>query len=262
MLNLELGGWPRSLKLISPFPTVLRQNKWILSRLPIRFPTSVCQSGPEERPRYAYPRNRLRILADTAPMFERRARVAGEPLELFKIIQGALLTIGTYRRDKIRCDGADGARPCSGCAKKGYSAEQCVVGCENCRRARTKCEDGKPCKRCCNMQLECIDEVSVSPSRQDSTANANARSARMSANDRAKLACQNCRRDNKKVIWSFQSLLCLTKICLVRGPTAMFTLCCPLRRVHTCWSRSKARQITLRRVCLTSVFVRWSTLRC
>ncbi|KII87350.1 hypothetical protein PLICRDRAFT_252724 [Plicaturopsis crispa FD-325 SS-3] len=100
------------------------------------------------------------------------------------------------RRDKIRCDGA---RPCSGCVKKGYTADQCIDGCEHCRRARVRCEDGKPCARCREMQLECMEEPSTPPPRQDvSAARPISRSARARANDRAKLACQNCRRDNKK----------------------------------------------------------------
>ncbi|KAF8817402.1 hypothetical protein BYT27DRAFT_7005521, partial [Phlegmacium glaucopus] len=97
------------------------------------------------------------------------------------------------RRDKIRCDGA---RPCGGCAKKGYSVEQCKDGCETCRRARVRCEDGKPCRRCRVMQLECRDETTMSILRS-STSPVPPRSVR-GGTDRAKLACSSCRRDNKK----------------------------------------------------------------
>ncbi|KAF8159492.1 hypothetical protein B0H34DRAFT_406483 [Crassisporium funariophilum] len=97
------------------------------------------------------------------------------------------------RRDKIRCDGA---RPCSGCAKKGYSAEQCKDGCEPCRRARVRCEDGKPCQRCREMQIDCIDEI-VSAILRSSSPPLPPRSSR-GGHERAKLACLSCRRDNKK----------------------------------------------------------------
>lgn len=50
-------------------------------------------------------------------------------------------------------------RPCSACAKKGFAADQCTDGCEPCRRARVRCEDGndKPCRRCREMMLNCAD---------------------------------------------------------------------------------------------------------
>lgn len=90
-------------------------------------------------------------------------------------------------------------RPCSGCTKKGFTAEQCIDGCEHCRRARVRCEDGKPCLRCREMKLECVEESTGPPMRQDSSTRVAARAQRLKANDRAKLACQACRRDNKKV---------------------------------------------------------------
>ncbi|KAF8202299.1 hypothetical protein BJ912DRAFT_944416 [Pholiota molesta] len=63
------------------------------------------------------------------------------------------------RRDKIRCDGS---RPCSGCKKKGYAADQCTDGCEACRHARVRCEEGKPCRRCVEMGFECsVDSPAV-----------------------------------------------------------------------------------------------------
>ena len=126
-----------------------------------------------------------------------------------------------YRRDKIRCDGArfvvkslsmnlyslidtSFSRPCGGCAKKGYSVEQCIDGCEPCRRARVRCEDGKPCQRCRTMQLECRDEATM-PTLRPSTPPVAPRSVRGGA-DRAKLACSSCRRDNKKVLPGFERL--------------------------------------------------------
>ena len=94
------------------------------------------------------------------------------------------------------------SRPCGGCAKKGYSVEQCKYGCEPCRRARVRCEDGKPCQRCRVMQLECRDETTM-PILRSSTPPVAPRSVRGSA-DRAKLACSSCRRDNKKVLPGFE----------------------------------------------------------
>ncbi|PPQ67879.1 hypothetical protein CVT25_010318 [Psilocybe cyanescens] len=95
-------------------------------------------------------------------------------------------------RDKIRCDGA---RPCGGCAKKGYAAEECTDGCEACRRARVRCEGGKPCRRCLEMKFECNDTTSISGQRPLTPPLSN-RASR--GGDRAKLACSSCRRDNKK----------------------------------------------------------------
>lgn len=98
-------------------------------------------------------------------------------------------------------------RPCSGCLKKGFAPDQCIDGCENCRRARVRCEEGntKPCKKCREENLECVDESMVgAPVRQvdpsgASTSTRVAREKRLNLSERAKLACQACRRDNKKV---------------------------------------------------------------
>lgn len=91
------------------------------------------------------------------------------------------------------------ARPCTGCTKKGYGPEQCIDGCEPCRRARARCEGGKPCQRCREMQIECLEDVAV-PLRHEMSSNpTSSRAPRGGATDRAKLACTNCRRDNKKV---------------------------------------------------------------
>lgn len=107
-----------------------------------------------------------------------------------------------YRRTCSLIDTSP-SRPCGGCAKKGYSVEQCKYGCESCRRARVRCEDGKPCQRCRMMQLECRDETTLSILRS-STPPVAPRSVRGSA-DRAKLACSSCRRDNKKVLPGFEN---------------------------------------------------------
>ncbi|KAJ7917516.1 hypothetical protein B0H13DRAFT_1608256, partial [Mycena leptocephala] len=90
------------------------------------------------------------------------------------------------RRDKVRCDGA---RPCSGCARKSL---QCLDGCDPCRRARARCEKtgGDSCVRCDLKELECTEEpttVHASPSLTSPV-----------STERAKAACQNCRNDNKK----------------------------------------------------------------
>jgi hypothetical protein len=50
------------------------------------------------------------------------------------------------------------------------------------------------------MKLECVEESAGPPMRQDpTTTRVPTRTQRLKANDRARLACQACRRDNKKV---------------------------------------------------------------
>lgn len=98
-------------------------------------------------------------------------------------------------------------RPCSNCTKKGYPPEQCVDGCENCRRARVRCEEGKPCYRCRQLQLDCVEDLQqIGFTGQDAIPSSSSTRApppqRPNGSDRAKLACQNCRRDNKKVFFT------------------------------------------------------------
>jgi hypothetical protein len=87
--------------------------------------------------------------------------------------------------------------PCGGCAKKGLTAEQCIVGCEACRRARIRCEEGKPCRRCRDMNLECTDGGTITIQPPLTPPHPSGKSNRVG--DRVKLACLSCRRDNKKV---------------------------------------------------------------
>lgn len=81
-------------------------------------------------------------------------------------------------------------RPCAGCHKKGLTAEQCVYGCEACRRAQARCEGGAPCLRCVSMHLNCVHGATLPLTTLQ---------PRGKSGKRAKLACKNCRRDNKKV---------------------------------------------------------------
>ncbi|KAF9224030.1 hypothetical protein BS17DRAFT_92266 [Gyrodon lividus] len=106
----------------------------------------------------------------------------------------AVKACASCRRDKIRCDGA---KPCGGCLKKGYTIDQCVDGCENCRKARVRCEGGKPCLRCRDTHLECAEGQIVPVMRSDAAPPVLVLRNRQKS-ERAKLACQNCRRDNKK----------------------------------------------------------------
>jgi hypothetical protein len=63
-----------------------------------------------------------------------------------------------------------------------------------------RCEGGKPCLRCRENQVECVDEPSITVIRNhDPTIVAPPRQSRNTTTERVKLACQNCRRDNKKV---------------------------------------------------------------
>lgn len=107
----------------------------------------------------------------------------------------AVKACASCRRDKIRCDGQ---KPCGGCVKKGYTIEQCVAGCENCRKARARCEGGKPCLRCREEQVECTEGHHHPVLRAEPPPALLLRGPHRSKPDRAKLACQNCRRDNKK----------------------------------------------------------------
>lgn len=92
--------------------------------------------------------------------------------------------------------------------KKGYSIEQCVAGCENCRKARARCEGGKPCLRCREEQVECTEGHSHPVMRADPPPPVLIlRGAHRSKPDRAKLACQNCRRDNKKASLCYYLLM-------------------------------------------------------
>lgn len=129
-------------------------------------------------------------------------KAAYKDLDVIKfdaMVQGLLSN--RYRWTYLLIDTSP-SRPCGGCAKKGYSVEQCKYGCEPCRRARVRCEDGKPCQRCRMMQLECRDETTM-PILRSSTPSVAPQSVRGST-DRAKLACSSCRRDNKKVLPGFE----------------------------------------------------------
>ncbi|KJA28033.1 hypothetical protein HYPSUDRAFT_795681 [Hypholoma sublateritium FD-334 SS-4] len=147
------------------------------------------------------------------------------------------------RRDKIRCDGS---RPCGGCRKKGYPAEQCTEGCEPCRRARVRCEEGKPCPRCGELGLECsaspVLAMHAPPLASMSSAGArhtsgstSSKSAASRAGDRAKLACSNCRRDNKKCDDQRPCSRCVARseecVHLPRGPK-LIKLRCEECRMH------------------------------
>jgi len=90
------------------------------------------------------------------------------------------------------------SRPCGACVKKGYTIDQCIDGCESCRKARVRCEGGKPCQRCRELDQECVEEQVTTTMRSDVVPPVFVLRNRQK-NERAKLACQNCRRDNKKV---------------------------------------------------------------
>ncbi|KAF8966353.1 hypothetical protein BDZ97DRAFT_706037 [Flammula alnicola] len=161
----------------------------------------------------------LPISDNAAPVWPRRASKA----------------CASCRRDKIRCDGS---RPCSGCKKKGYAADQCTDGCEQCRRARLRCEDGRPCRRCVDMRIECSDSTTLSvqrpftpppPGTQQQKSAATGKSATTRGSDRAKLACSNCRRDNKKCEDQRPCSRCIARseecIHLLRGPKLVKLRC-------------------------------------
>ncbi|KAK0467026.1 uncharacterized protein EV420DRAFT_1506777 [Desarmillaria tabescens] len=102
--------------------------------------------------------------------------------------------ISYSRRDKVGCDGN---RPCGVCTKKGYAPDQCVTGCGPCRKARVRCEDGAPCQRCREMGLPCVD-ANADARRSIQQNSLPSRSTRPNGRERVKLACEACRKDNKK----------------------------------------------------------------
>ncbi|KZS94803.1 hypothetical protein SISNIDRAFT_452928 [Sistotremastrum niveocremeum HHB9708] len=138
----------------------------------------------------------------------------------------ALRACSNCRKDKTKCDGG---RPCGGCRKKSFKAHECVDGCIQCRRDRVRCLGGKPCTGCAEKGVPCIDD----PENERRSGPALNRATnvidfshsqpgdegemipyshalhsmpqvihpprnRTNPADRAKLACQACRRDNKK----------------------------------------------------------------
>ena len=117
------------------------------------------------------------------------------------------LRIRTYRLEIVLLI----VRPCGACVKKGYSIDQCIDGCESCRKARVRCEGGKPCQRCREMEQECADEQVTTGTRSDVAPPVFVLRNRQKS-ERAKLACQNCRRDNKKVRTGSLSLS--VRVCL------------------------------------------------
>jgi len=99
-------------------------------------------------------------------------------------------------------------RPCGACVKKGYTVDQCTDGCESCRRARVRCEGGKPCLRCRDMHLECADEQSAPAVRSEGAPPVIVLRSNRRKSERAKLACLSCRRDNKKVGFCLSFVSC------------------------------------------------------
>ncbi|PPQ76252.1 hypothetical protein CVT26_008287, partial [Gymnopilus dilepis] len=115
--------------------------------------------------------------------------------------------------------------PCGGCAKKGFTAEQCTDGCEPCRRSRSRCEDGRPCRRCLEMKIDCTDE-SNTVAQRPLTPPVPSRPGR---GERAKLACSSCRRDNKKCDDQRPCSRCVARgeecIHIARGPKLVKLRC-------------------------------------
>ncbi|KAH7890864.1 hypothetical protein F5I97DRAFT_1839388 [Phlebopus sp. FC_14] len=143
----------------------------------------------------------------------------------------AVKACASCRRDKIRCDGA---KPCGGCVKKGYTFDQCIEGCENCRKARVRCEGGKPCIRCRDMHLDCAEEQNIPAVRSDAIPPILVLRSNRHKNERAKLACQNCRRDNKKCDDQRPCSRCATRgedcVHVGRGPKLVKLRCESCRR--------------------------------
>ncbi|KLO09568.1 hypothetical protein SCHPADRAFT_561204 [Schizopora paradoxa] len=136
-----------------------------------------------------------------------------------------------WLRDKIRCDGA---RPCSGCLKKGIYV-LCIDGCAQCRRSREICDGRKPCQNCDERHLDCEEEDSSPVSRQEVIPLAMPSQAK--AGERAKLACLACRRDNKKCGDQRPCSRCISRseecIHINRGPKIVKSRC------HACREQNR-----------------------
>jgi len=136
----------------------------------------------------------------------------------------AMRACASCRHDKIRCDET---RPCVGCHRKGLTAEQCVYGCEACRRAQARCEGGAPCLRCVSMHLNCV---------HGATFPLTTLQLRGKFGKRAKLACKNCRRDNKKCEDQRPCKRCVLRgdecIHVARGPKLVKVRCQPCREAN------------------------------
>ena len=61
-----------------------------------------------------------------------------------------------------------------------------------------RCEGGKPCQRCREVDQDCVEEQVTMGVRTDVAPPVFVLRNRQKG-ERAKLACQSCRRDNKKV---------------------------------------------------------------
>ncbi|KAG7444970.1 uncharacterized protein BT62DRAFT_898745 [Guyanagaster necrorhizus] len=137
-----------------------------------------------------------------------------------------------FRRDKVGCDGN---RPCGVCTKKGYAPNQCVTGCGPCRRARVRCEDGAPCHRCREMALPCVD-ANAEARRSIQQNSFPPRSARPNGRERVKLACEACRKDNKKCDEQRPCGRCVIRkkecVMLERGPKSTKLRCEGCRKAN------------------------------
>lgn len=138
----------------------------------------------------------------------------------------------TCRRDKVGCDGN---RPCGVCTKKGYTPDQCVTGCGPCRRARVRCEDGAPCQRCREMGVSCVD-ANADARRGIQQNSLPSRSARPNGRERVKLACEACRKDNKKCDEQRPCGRCVIRkkdcVMLERGPKSTKLRCEGCRKAN------------------------------
>ena len=82
------------------------------------------------------------------------------------------------------------------CIAKGLRKELCIEGCRECRLAYLICDGRKPCSRCLENNLECLDNVNAaSESSIPIAAIGNATSSRHPQTlERTKVACLSCRR--------------------------------------------------------------------
>ncbi len=73
--------------------------------------------------------------------------------------------------------------------------QRAAVACANCRLSKTKCTEYRPCKKCANLNVTCVDDVVNGPDFQDQVSRISSKTNHRNSNlqNLTKKAVQNCR---------------------------------------------------------------------